>query len=222
MLVMIFDTETTGLPKSYNLLYSKINEWPYIVQLSYVIYDTLRNKIVKIVDRIIKLPDGIMIPDDSIAIHKITNEMSIKNGSHIKDCLKEFEKDMDKVYVIVGHNLSFDINMIKAECMRQIDLEKQIHNCQEYHLIMKNFEKKFKYCTMQESIDLCCIKRLKKDGKEYNKFPKLSELHEFLFGYIPNNLHNALYDVFICLRCFCKLTYETDIYMNLAEIKKYI
>lgn len=41
--------------------------------------------------------------------------------------------------------------------------------------------------------------------KTYKKFPKLSELHEHLFGYIPENLHNSLIDVLVCLRCFLKL-----------------
>lgn len=41
--------------------------------------------------------------------------------------------------------------------------------------------------------------------KTYKKFPKLSELHQHLFGYIPENLHNSLIDVLVCLRCFLKL-----------------
>jgi DNA polymerase III epsilon subunit-like protein len=41
--------------------------------------------------------------------------------------------------------------------------------------------------------------------KTYKKFPKLSELHQHLFGYVPENLHNALIDVLVCLRCFLKL-----------------
>lgn len=39
----------------------------------------------------------------------------------------------------------------------------------------------------------------------FKKFPKLSETHNYLFGYIPENLHNAMVDVLVCLRCFLKL-----------------
>jgi DNA polymerase III epsilon subunit-like protein len=41
--------------------------------------------------------------------------------------------------------------------------------------------------------------------KKYKKFPKLSELHNHLFGYVPENLHNALIDTIVCLRCFLKI-----------------
>ena len=74
------------------------------------------------------------------------------------------------------------------------------------------------YCTMKESIDLCNIQMISKFGKEYKKFPKLSELHEKLFGIIPKNLHNSLIDILITLRCFMKLKYNRDIAL---ESKKY-
>ena len=37
MRVIVFDTETTGLPKTKVLTYGLLNLWPYIVQLSYLI-----------------------------------------------------------------------------------------------------------------------------------------------------------------------------------------
>lgn len=43
------------------------------------------------------------------------------------------------------------------------------------------------------------------EPKKYKKFPKLSELHEHLFGYVPEDLHNALVDTMVCLRCFLKI-----------------
>ena len=39
----------------------------------------------------------------------------------------------------------------------------------------------------------------------FKKFPKLSETHNYLFGYVPESLHNAMVDVLVCLRCFLKL-----------------
>jgi hypothetical protein len=63
---------------------------------------------------------------------------------------------------------------------------------------------------MQESIDLCAIKAKDKFGREYNKFPKLSELHMHLFQTTPNGLHNSLIDILITLRCFMHLKYKKD------------
>ena len=46
MRVLVFDTETTGLPKSKFISPDTLNLWPHIVQFSFVIYDTEENDIV--------------------------------------------------------------------------------------------------------------------------------------------------------------------------------
>ena len=52
---MIFDTETNGLiPK--NITYHNSNAFPYILQLSYIIYDYKNYKIITIEIDIIKIP----------------------------------------------------------------------------------------------------------------------------------------------------------------------
>jgi DNA polymerase III epsilon subunit-like protein len=43
------------------------------------------------------------------------------------------------------------------------------------------------------------------------KFPKLNELHQKLFESVPENLHNSLIDVIVCLRCFLKIRCCLDI-----------
>jgi hypothetical protein len=64
---------------------------------------------------------------------------------------------------------------------------------------------------MQESIVFCGIKANDKSGKEYNKFPKLLELHQKLFESIPNNLHNSFNDILVTLRCYIKLKHNIDL-----------
>jgi hypothetical protein len=64
---------------------------------------------------------------------------------------------------------------------------------------------------LQESIDLCAIKAVTKLGKEYNKFPKLIELHQKLFQTMPNNLHNSLTDILVTLRCYMMMTGKVDL-----------
>ena len=78
------------------------------------------------------------------------------------------------------------------------------------------------YCTMQESIDLCNIKAVSKLGKEYIKFPKLSELHETLFQTVPKNLHNSFIDILVTLRCFMKLKYERDLLTDCYNFKNIV
>jgi DNA polymerase III epsilon subunit-like protein len=189
--------------------------WPHIVQFSYIIFDTETNTIVKLKDCIIKVLDSLVISEDASKIHGITNEMTEK-GVNLNDALKEFFDSLRNVHLLVGHNIEFDINMLYIELLRIIYYQENISSYKfDLHLLTnyKNI-----YCTMKESIELCNIKMISKLGKEYKKFPKLSELHEKLFGIIPKNLHNSLIDILITLRCFMKLKYNRDIAL---ESKKY-
>jgi len=124
---------------------------------------------------------------------------------------------------IVGHNVSFDLNMIRAELYRVIihlNNDEQLSEFQT-HLTTINTSKNI-YCTMKESIDLCAIQAKDKFGRVYNKFPKLIELYQKLFNITPNNLHNSLNDVIVCLRCFMKLKYDNDIVEYSPEVKRLI
>ena len=98
MRVLVFDTETTGLPKSKIINPDTLNLWPYIVQFSYVIYDTVLNDIVETSDSIVKLEDGITIPEDSTKIHGITDEISKKNGIEIDLILEDFFYHLNNVW----------------------------------------------------------------------------------------------------------------------------
>ena len=77
MKVLVFDTETTGLPQTKIINPDTLHLWPYIVQFSYIIYDTTDNTIIETNDYIILL-ENIIIPEESIKFHGITNEISSK------------------------------------------------------------------------------------------------------------------------------------------------
>jgi DNA polymerase III epsilon subunit-like protein len=222
MRVLVFDTETTGLPKSKIMNPDTLNLWPHTVQFSYVIYDTILNDIIKSSDKIVKMKDGITIPEDSTKIHGITNESSQKNGINIEIILNDFFNDFRTVDLLVGHNVSFDINMIKLELLRLIyestPENYEIKECKYNLHFLTNY--KNIYCTLQESIDLCNIKAIDKFGKEYTKFPKLLELHQKLFESTPNNLHNSFNDILVTLRCFMKLKHNIDLNENCNKFIK--
>jgi len=215
MRVLIFDTETTGLPKTKLINPDTLHMWPYIVQFSYIIYDTTLNDIVHTYDSIIKLQDGITIPEETSKIHGITNNMSQENGLQINNILDNFFINLRNVDMLVGHNISFDINIVRIELLRFIydnnytktedDIKKYKYNLH----FLANFTNI--YCTLQESINICQIKAVDRFGKEYFKYPKLMELHEKLFETEPQNLHNSFIDILVTLRCFMKLKYNIDL-----------
>lgn len=221
MKIIVFDTETTGLPKTRVLTTGLVNLWPYIVQLSYLIYDVNEKELVKIRDFIIKIPYNIEISQESTKLHGITNDISYSQGTNIENIIEEFMKDLNECDYIIGHNIEFDVNMIKAELIRlnmSIDRNMNLYyNYLEFMTTCKKF-----YCTMQESVDLCAIKQTNKQGKEYFKYPKLIELHQKLFNTSPKGLHNSLNDILICLRCFYRMKFNNDIIDENNEINRLI
>ena len=214
MRVLVFDTEATGLPKTKIINPDALHLWPHIVQFSYLIYDTEVNDVIVVGDNIVKVGAGINIPAESTAIHGITNQMSQTEGVSLSQALQGFFRDLQTADRLVGHNISFDVNLVIVELLRMIynpasnsgaDVSANKNNLHQ----IANF--KNTYCTLQESIDLCAIKAVTKLGKEYNKFPKLIELHQKLFRTIPNNLHNSLTDILVTLRCYMMMTGKVDL-----------
>jgi DNA polymerase III epsilon subunit-like protein len=222
MQIVVLDTETTGLlPKSIELKSENLHLFPYIVQFSYVIYDTSSNTIIKTVDNIIKLPLNVIISEENSNIHKITNEISQSQGIEIRLAINEFMEDLKNTDLIVAHNLEFDINMLKIEFYREAAVSENIIDKNNYLNFLDSFvDSKKLYCTMKNSINLCNIKMKSiKNGREYLKFPRLNELHIKLFCFSPRNLHNSLNDVLVCLRCYFMLEYNFDIIDVNSEIK---
>ena len=218
MKIIVFDTETTGLPKSRTITPNTSHVWPFIVQFSYIIFDTDTNTMLKSYDAIVKLKPYNVISKDSIEFHGITQEISESKGINIDTVLFAFISDMRNADMIVAHNVEFDLNMIRVELLRleqgaldlELELRKAIFEDQT------NF-----YCTMKESIDLCKIKKENSRGTYY-KFPTLTELHKHLFAVEPKHLHNSYHDILCTIRCFIKMKYNQDIVEQNPQFKELI
>ena len=197
MLALIFDVETTGLPKKKKAELSDFDNWPRVVQISWLVFNVTNGKIISINDHIIRLQEGMRIPEESINIHGITNEIMREKGENIIDVLTHFNNDLMESQIIVAHNINFDETIIGVESLRWLDYN-----------MFDNY-KNHKYCTMRRS------RKIKKT------WMKLVDLHEHLFKKVPQNLHNSLIDVFVCFRCFCKLHYNRDplMYNDFSDVE---
>jgi DNA polymerase III epsilon subunit-like protein len=223
MRFLVFDTETTGLPQTRYISPDTLHQWPHIVQFSYVIYDSSLNDIVESKDYIIKVPKGISISDDSSKIHGITNEISFKKGIQISEVINEFFYYLRSSDKLIGHNIEFDINMIKIELLRIIN--SNYYSSEQIKLYKYDLHYLMNYnnicCTLKDSIKFCNIQLSDKYGRPYLKYPKLIELHEKLFDKCPNNLHNSFNDILVTLRCFMKLKHDIDLNENCIKFKNY-
>jgi DNA polymerase III epsilon subunit-like protein len=222
MRVLVFDTETTGLPKSRVLNPLMFHLWPHIVQFSYVIYDTDLRELVTIKDFIIRLSENIVIPDESIKIHGITNEIMRNQGVDISIAFESFFKDASSADLLIGHNVEFDLNMIKIELLRFINNKTIEHSAKTVYkdmLYSASYVLSFR-CTMKETTEFCSILTKSKKGDTYKKYPSLAELYHKLYEKTPQNLHNSLHDVLVTLICFMKFQHNTDIEEDCVEIKQ--
>ena len=87
MKILVFDTETNGLPEKNASIYD-LNKWPHIIQLSYILYDLSNNNAI-IKNNYIKLNPVVSIDASSLEIHGLNHEFLNKNGIHVP-VLKEF------------------------------------------------------------------------------------------------------------------------------------
>ena len=184
MRILAIDTETTGLPPK-RVPPTDHAQWPYIVQLSYVMLDTETDE-TKEGDHILRVP--VDIP--TTRIHGITKERS-DAGENFGRIYGNVAAMMEEADIVVGHNLDFDLNMIRAECERR-------------HLLFHM--PSVRYCTMRESKERVGL--VSPEG--YVKYPKLGELMNHLFQEEPKNWHNALSDAYMALRCFHMLVLKKD------------
>ena len=216
--VLVFDVETSGLlPK--NKEEAKIEEYPYILQISFVVSDTNGWKITKTANTYINVPQSVEITKKITELTGITREMCDK-GIQIQRALREFAKEYMECDIIVAHNINFDRQMIKTE----IERNKEFLERNTRILFDRDFEKqnnKFNYCTMYGGKNLCKIEMTDSKGEKYFKCPKLVELYEHLFEMVPGNLHNSLVDILITLRCYIKILYNKDVLELNENIKQY-
>lgn len=199
--VMVFDVETSGLlPKNS---YQQI---PHILQLSYMVYDLRYKTIEKKYNAYIKVAEDVVITDEITQLTGITRKQCDEEGIPIIDALYAMYFDYTACDCIVAHNLKFDSIMVG------IELERNEAPTELRNLMNREYEEKtnkMRYCTMMNSIDLCKIRMdsVNKKGEPftYNKWPKLSELHNHLFGFVPDGLHDSMVDVKVCLECYLKI-----------------
>jgi len=205
MKVLVFDTETTGLPERGASIYD-YGKWPYIIQISYVLYDLSKNEITSN-DYYVKIDNSIEIPPGSYEKHKLTHEILNEKGVDIVHAMRQFNKVLKSCDLVVGHNISFDKRMVFVECLRNTVI-------QYFTTFNGNHrEHKPEYCTMKKTTKFCDFKKLDRHGGIYFKTPSLVELYKKLFpdAIIPDNMHNSLVDVLITLKCYIKFVYDQDI-----------
>ena len=112
MKIVVYDTETSGLPVrkwEYGRLYVT---YPHIVQLAWVVYDTDTHKL-ESYTYYVKLNNNIQIHERSSEIHGLTHSILQQKGCHIIDIFNEFRKTTKNCDLYIAHNVAFDKPIIE-------------------------------------------------------------------------------------------------------------
>lgn len=188
MKAVIFDTETNGKIKDWKQALrndESIDNFPRITQLAWELVDLDSGDILNSQQTLIQ-PAGWTIPKEEFFIeNNMSTERCKNDGKPLREVLPLIISDLQQSEIVVAHNLNFDMNVFGAELIRlNFTVGKQL----------------IKICTMNSTTDL-----LKLPGKYGHKFPKLTELYNYLFKKEMENNHDAMADVIGCRECFIKL-----------------
>ncbi len=184
---LIFDTETTGLPKRWDAPISDSDNWPRCVQIAWQLHDEM-GVLLEHQDFLIH-PDGYVIPYEAEQIHGISTELASDQGKPLQEVLELFNAVLSRSKFVVGQNVGFDINIMGAEYYR-LGMPSDLSEMPVLDT-----------CT-ERTAQLCKI-----PGGRGGKFklPTLTELHQFLFEEAFHEAHNATADVEATTRCFLEL-----------------
>lgn len=196
---LIFDTETTGLPRNWNAPVTDSDNWPRCIQIAWQLHDA-EGRLLEHADYLIA-PEGFNIPYDAERVHGISTELAAAEGKQLSDVLDAFSQVVEKAQFLVGQNLGFDVSIMAAE----------------FHRLGRS-----NTLTDMPALDTCTevtASLLQLPGGRGGKFklPNLSELHGFLFKEPFSEAHNATADVEATARCFFELI-RTDVFRP-AELR---
>lgn len=188
--ILVIDVETTGLPKKRGCPATDVENWPYPVQVAWMLFKCSHagrpGRILQRRSHLVR-PDGWSIPPETTAIHGISHEHALEKGISLKDVIHEVQTVASTTDAICCHNTAFDLPvLISAGIRAGVSPSQQV------------ITKKPTICTMEIGKQICGIIR-EYNGK-YGPFrklkpPRLSELYEHLFGTpFVGRLHDAAED----------------------------
>jgi len=175
--ILFYDTETTGLPNWKTP--SVGDDQPHIVQLGAILVNKDTQEIIQSLDLIIK-PDGWVIPQETIEVHGITNELAAEVGvpeGFAITMLRLMRGNAERV----AYNKTFDQRIVRIAMKRFMSEE----------AIEKWSVKEDHHCAMR-------MAQKEMGGKN----PKLINAYKHFTGDDLENAHNAMADTLACMKVY--------------------
>jgi DNA polymerase III epsilon subunit-like protein len=212
---LIFDTETTGLPKKtpmgtfHHPYYFDMYDSARLIQLSWVMCEL---DLSSHIPRILYHEDYYIRNDEVINkaywVNKIKDSTRSFDGLHINEILQIFLKDVNSVNFIVCHGCDFDLGIVASEMFR-LKYDQNIINIllDKFHICTKlrrTAEEKRMPLARQVNINVSSKYQLY-SAMEIEEIEDNDENDEELYvigNRKPLETHNSLYDAYLTFELF--------------------
>jgi DNA polymerase-3 subunit epsilon len=196
-MILAFDTETTGLPEWK--LPSDDPSQPHVIQFAGILLDGQGNE-VDVLSTLVKPRRDATMHPLAYEAHGISLQQAYDEGIEATALLDWFMDAIGKVGLIIGHNVQFDVRLMRILSARWRGVK-----WDNPHPL---------FCTMKRStalVNLPPTAKMIAVGRTNPKPPKLSEAYEHFFGDALEGAHDALVDVRASVRVFNHLVKELGV-----------
>lgn len=186
--LLFIDTEASGLPKNWSAPYDDGDNWPYILQLSWWVFDEQRQLITQKDHYIIS--EGVSITPSAMETHGLTPQFLAEHGKPLQQALELLAVDLQMYNpMVIGHFVQLDYYLLGAA----------------YHRlrISNPLDDAPLFCTM------VATKNLRRTP--LNRQLRLDELYFMLFNIPLPHPHNALYDAQATAESYFELSRRGEI-----------
>ena len=187
--LLFVDTETSGLPPDWSQPYAAEQNWPYIVQLAWMIY-TKEGEQIKAENHYLPLPAGVSIDSTSAKVHGLTTEFLHAHGQNREMVMQRLHDDLVEYQpLVVAHFMELDLHMIGAGFYRA-HLDNPLQTLPMF-------------CTMK------LTEKFVRPAQQ--RYLSLGALYKRLFQEPLLHQHDAWVDAQAAARCFFELRRKGDL-----------
>ncbi len=188
--LLVFDTETTGLPDFRSP--SEAPHQPHITQLAAQLFDADNpTTILGSINMMIQ-PDGWTIPEELERLTGITTDLARKHGVPLVHALSSFVALWQSCDLRIAHNEGFDARMVRIELFRTHPGHEGLHEL---------WKAGAAFCTANNStkiLNLPPTAKMVAAGFNKPKMPNLGEAYRHFTGKELVGAHNASTDIMAC------------------------
>jgi DNA polymerase-3 subunit epsilon len=197
VVILAFDTETTGLP-NFRQPSDDVDQ-PHLVQLAMILLDDDGEEVSQF-DMIIK-PEGWVISPEATAIHGISHQKAMRVGISEKVAARLFANLMYGLgapVTALAHNAPFDLRIMRIAMLRAGFTKEWLDQ-----------REPMSFCTMRAAtpiLNLPPTPKMVAAGFNKPKSANLGECVQHFFSEALDGAHNALVDVRACVRVYRHIT----------------